>query len=339
MIPREMQAVRIDPHPHLVILGAGASYAATPEGELLGRRLPLMNQLPEAIELRRLLDSAELKLATSDFETYFDSLAQSGRLDLCRQIEDRLFAYFDSIQIANHATLYDRLVLALRRKDAIATFNWDPLLPYAYRRHGFMRILPALLFLHGNVKLGVCHEHKRLGWRDDRCDTCKGPMEKVRLLFPVGRKDYSSDPMIAEQWNHLDWYLQTSYFVTIVGYSAPATDVDARTRIIEKLRSNDLLDLLQVEIVDPNAKALMKASLNRIAAKTHCDPCFPLSNSWLFRHPRLSCEALFQATMMVKPIPSYSQPDSDNLQSLRDWAAEMNAANPEFAKEGQEWQG
>jgi hypothetical protein len=32
------------------------------------------------------------------------------------------------MEIPDHVTLYDELLLTLRSKDLIATFNWDPLL-------------------------------------------------------------------------------------------------------------------------------------------------------------------------------------------------------------------
>ena len=35
--------------PHLVILGAGASYAAFPNGDKNGRKLPLMNNIVEEV--------------------------------------------------------------------------------------------------------------------------------------------------------------------------------------------------------------------------------------------------------------------------------------------------
>ena len=339
MVPEEFKRVPLRPHPHVVILGAGASYAATPEGEMNGLKLPLMKQLPEALELRDLLEPKEFAEAVEDFEKFFDSLVMEKRTELCTRIEDRVISYFDSVHISDKVTMYDRIVLALRRKDVIATFNWDPLLPYAYRRNGHLKMLPAILFLHGNTRLGYCQKDKRLGWNDDRCDVCSNALDPVKLLYPVTKKDYSSDPMIAEQWNHLDWFLTNAYFVTIVGYSAPKTDTDARTRIADKLLSNALKGLLQIEIVDPNADRLIETNFKELIKGTHYGSCFPPENSWLFRHPRMTCEALFQATMMMKPIQPYGQPSTENLSELQEWAIEFNSINEKFKEEGQPWQG
>jgi hypothetical protein len=339
MIPDYLRNLSLRPHPHVVILGAGASYAATPQAELHGRQLPLMAHLPETLELRSVLDSKEYSAAKADFEGYYDSLIRDGRAELSSIIEDRLVLYFNSIQISNKVTLYDRLVLALRRKDVIATFNWDPLLPYAYRRSGHLKALPALLFLHGNIRLGVCRKDHQLGWNDDRCNKCSEELEPAKLLYPVSTKDYTSDIYLSEQWSHLDWFLSNAYFVTIVGYSAPKTDVDARSRMADKLFSNTLRGLLQVEIVDPKADELIKENLGSVVKGTHYGGCFPMTSSWLFVHPRLSCEALFEATMMMKPIVSYSQPDTEDLSELQGWAAEFHAGRAEFAQEGPPWLG
>ena len=45
-----------------------------------------------------------------------------------REIETRVDEYFADLELPGHPTIYDRLVLSLREKDLIATFNWDPFL-------------------------------------------------------------------------------------------------------------------------------------------------------------------------------------------------------------------
>jgi len=340
MIPEKLKKVPLRPHPHVVILGAGASRAATPDGEKWQRIMPLMKELPHALDLRSILDKEQFIEATRDFEAFFDSLGASGEVDLQREIEERVISFFNSVAIADHATLYDRLVLSMRKKDAIAAFNWDPLLAYAYRRNGFLKTLPSLLFLHGNVLLGACYDCNRLGWNDDKCLKCKKPMKSVRLLYPVMKKDYSADPVINEQWRHLEWFLESSYFVTIFGYSAPKTDVDARSRIINKLSSNRLKNLSQLEIIDTHAEELTADNLADVVTEiTHYHHHDSFEHSWLSRHPRLTCEALFQATMMNAPIKSYQQPNTVNLTELQGWAQEFHDAFPDFLREGQEWQG
>ena len=70
-----------------------------------------------------------LGMAGKDFESLYSGLATSGaNEDLLREIEETVFDYFRGLRLPDHPTLYDHLVLSLRRKDGIAAFNWDPLL-------------------------------------------------------------------------------------------------------------------------------------------------------------------------------------------------------------------
>ena len=46
-------------------------------------------------------------------------------------------------------------------------------------------------------------------------------------MFPVKKKDYTTDAYLRSEWNPLRAHLEFAYFVTIFGYSAPQTDVNA----------------------------------------------------------------------------------------------------------------
>ena len=48
------------------------------------------------------------------------------------KLEHRIEEHFSSYQITAHPTVYDFLILALTKKDLIATFNWDPLMRLLY---------------------------------------------------------------------------------------------------------------------------------------------------------------------------------------------------------------
>ena len=54
--------------PHVVILGAGASLAAVPNGDVSGRQLPLMKNLIEIVGLEALLVTHGIKDGYDDFE-------------------------------------------------------------------------------------------------------------------------------------------------------------------------------------------------------------------------------------------------------------------------------
>src|SRR6516225_8059366 len=72
---------RDDADPHIVIVGAGGSRAACPEGDRSGRHLPMMADLIDTVGLRPLLEKAGVRSSVEDFEPLYDDLATSGRHD------------------------------------------------------------------------------------------------------------------------------------------------------------------------------------------------------------------------------------------------------------------
>ena len=113
--------------PHVVILGAGASRAALPQGDGRGRPLPLLTDLVDVLSLRPLLTRHGLSAEAQDFEPLYSSLVEGGQYtDLLAELDGRVRDYFSSLELPASPTLYDHLVLSLRPKDVIATFNWDP---------------------------------------------------------------------------------------------------------------------------------------------------------------------------------------------------------------------
>lgn len=333
----ELKNTPLQERPHLVVLGAGAGYAATPHSEKYARRLPLMKDLSDALELQNLLNRDMHRKSKLDFETFFEELSQQDYPDLVSEIEARMFQFFDSFKIADCVTMYDQLVLSLRAKDTIVSFNWDPLLPYAYRRNGFMKTLPSLWFLHGNVKSGLCVDDSIIGWIDDKCKKCGKPFRPVPLLYPISNKDYDSEPVIAESWQHFETQLSSAYFLTIFGYSAPDTDEVARTRFISKLKSNTMIRCMQMEIIDPDAERLLNTRYAGIYRNLHVSCLNEFSSSWLLKHPRFTCEALYQATMMLSPIKPYPMIETLNLQELQSWYTYFSSNLPKFTDEIPSW--
>jgi hypothetical protein len=325
--------------PHVVILGAGASLAASPNGDKNNKKLPLMNELSEILNLNDILDNNEIIKAKENFELFYDTLVVDNLSDKYIEIENRLYNYFDTLELSNELTLYDKMLFSLRKKDLIATFNWDPLIGYAYRRNGYLKTLPHLVFLHGNVLQGVCMNDKILGWKDGVCNNCRKPLERTKLLYPVTNKDYDIDEIINEQWKLLDFYISSSYFITIFGYSAPYTDHNARERIIKRIEENKNQRFLQIEIIDPNAKYLSENSFKDILVDTHYSLLDEFNQSWLTMHPRFSCEALFHATMQQNPITPIKFPNNEELTDYRNWMENLNEEFPEFLNEGYENQG
>ena len=100
MIDEYTKKIKLHKRPHVVILGAGASRAATPEGEKHGLTLPLMSELPEAIELNSILDKKDYLASKNDFESVVDSDMPSGRSILSLIFSSQLFPVYFSASFA-----------------------------------------------------------------------------------------------------------------------------------------------------------------------------------------------------------------------------------------------
>ncbi|MBI1898622.1 MAG: hypothetical protein HYS04_19125 [Acidobacteria bacterium] len=238
---------RDDADPHIVIVGAGGSRAACPTGDKNGRHLPVMADLVDTVGLRPLIENAGVQSHTDDFEALYNDLATSGKHDnLMADIESIIRDYFQQLRIPDTATVYDYLLLSLRPKDLVATFNWDPLLAQSFRRHEGLISMRKPAFLHGNVAVGFCAEHRTCGWYDDNCRVCSQPFSPSPLLFPVKDKDYTGQPFIRSEWARLRRDLEAAYFVTIFGYSGPITDVAARNALLEVWSRNGAREIAEI---------------------------------------------------------------------------------------------
>jgi hypothetical protein len=196
----EIQQIKVG-KPHVVILGAGASYAAFPDGNKNGRKLPLMNNLIETLGLQSLIQSTGLTFDSNNFEDIYSSIHKKPELISIRdELEIAIYNYFREMELPDKPTIYDHLVLSLRNKDFIATFNWDPFLVQAIRRNGSRFNLPRPLFLHGNVEVGYCVEGHMMGNNGGNCHHCGQTLTATKLLYPIEEKNYHLDQFISRQW-------------------------------------------------------------------------------------------------------------------------------------------
>ncbi|HFH8464052.1 TPA: hypothetical protein ACGNK4_002052 [Streptococcus agalactiae] len=183
---------------HTVILGAGATIAAIPDGDKNGKSSSVMNGLLKKLNLEEILAGVELQTKSENLEDIYSELFEREECsEIVRKLEERLYDYFASLELPDEPTIYDFLILSLTNKDCIATFNWDPLLIQAYIRCSKITLnLPKILCLHGNVAVGFCEEHIEFGGVDCYCPTCYKKLNPTKLLYPVKNKDYSSDGYI-----------------------------------------------------------------------------------------------------------------------------------------------
>ena len=207
---------------HIVILGAGASIAAFPEGDINGKKLPMMDNLVEMLGLEPVLERGEVKNIRRNFEDIYSELYdKDSSSQILKEIEDIVYTYFDGLQLPDHPTIYDYLILSLRPKDFIATFNWDPFLFDAWNRLKDKVPVPEVIHLHGNVRLAYCPDHPTYGEHGMYCPECDRELVPTRLLYPITKKNYIDDSFIKTEWEVFKKALKQAKTLTIFGYGAP----------------------------------------------------------------------------------------------------------------------
>lgn len=306
--------------PHVVLLGAGASRAAFPDGEASARRLPLMADFVEVVPVGPVLESWGVEWRGHGFEELYSSLATNpDQVALIKRLEAAVYAYFDALALPAEATIYDALILSLRGKDVIATFNWDPFLIQALRRNCELGAsLPRVLFLHGNVLAGYCVEHRIAGVKGNTCSTCGNTLVPSRLLYPISNKNYQDAPLKAI-WEEFQGHVKATLFVTIFGYSAPSTDAEALDLMTQAWGGWKSREFEQIEFIDKRAESELLQSWSAFVWLGHHDVHRLFRESWIARHPRRTVEAFKNQNLEAAFIPDNPLPETTDLVALQTW--------------------
>jgi hypothetical protein len=306
--------------PHVVVLGAGASLAAFPQGDRNGRKLPVIKNFVDVVRLEPLLSGNNIKPPYDDFEgIYSDIAADQAKAGLRQEIETKVYDYFSQLELPDEPTLYDHLILSLRPKDVIATFNWDPFLWQAAARNHHFAKLPTLLFLHGNVATGYCPNCKIVFRRGQRCTGCRTTVVASPLLYPVKQKNYQSDPAIAAHWRTLGRALKSAWAVTFFGYGAPRTDVEAVDLLKAGWGDAEQRNLEQTEIIDIRPEEDLTATWDPFIHTHHYSIRRSFYESYIAKHPRRSCEALWSCLMECQFLDGTDIPQNVSFDDLHAW--------------------
>lgn len=293
---------------HTVILGAGATVATVPNGDKNGNKSSVMNGLIKKLHLDDILHGISLKTNSDNLEDIYSELhSRSDCQEAVAQLEQVLYDYFAALELPEYPTIYDYLVLSLTDKDAIATFNWDPLLLQAYVRcHKFTDNLPHILCLHGNVGVGYCAEHREFGTIDAICPICRKPLPPTNLLYPVNHKNYTSDEYIKGCWDATEFIIENSYMLTIFGYSAPSSDIEAVKLLKKAWGDLDKRQLEEVSIIDIISEDEVLKKWEQFIYSHHYRHSNDFFHSYLGMFPRRSCETVF-ATVQLNVTPDSSK--------------------------------
>lgn len=306
--------------PHVVLLGAGASRAAFPNGDRYDKKLPLMNDFVETLELTSILNSNGID-PSQNFESIYSNIKDNM---IRNTLENQINKYFSALTLPATPTDYDRLLLSLRKKDAVFTFNWDPFLFDAWVRNQHIAKLPEIFFLHGNVRIGSCIKHQQWGRKLNLCPTCNNRFTEVPLLYPIEKKDYSQNEYIKEAWKNAKYFIRNAFTITIFGYGAPSSDIDA----VELLRSawfdGNHRILEHIELIDIADSDTLHERWHSFTPTNHYAIRNNFSESRLFRWPRRSCESLFYPMTEGIACEEFPLPTTDNFDELHRYTAEIS---------------
>ncbi len=327
---------------HVVILGAGASIASNfRDSELTGKKLPSMDNFIELVGLTDIVEMLPENLQAKNFEELYSNLYKDNpKSDEIHEIESRVYNYFIDMKLPNVATIYDYLVLSLRPRDLIATFNWDPFLYQAFCRNKEIADMPRLSFLHGNVAIGYSERDKRSGPAGMYAKATGNYMEPTRLLYPVDQKNYTSDEFINMEWERVKYWLasDSTKRVTIFGYGAPKTDVEAIKLMNDAYGTADKRNMEQFEIIDIKTEDQVVETWKGFIHSHHYDYSDNYFKSSLAFNPRRTFESYHQHNLPMtideafsesNPVPS----DIKTLEELWEWHKNLIEAENEWKKE------
>jgi hypothetical protein len=285
---------------HVAILRAGASLAAFQNGDRNGQKLPIIKNFVDVVGLTDLLSANGINPPYDDFEgIYSDIAVNKNKSQLQNEIEKRVYNYFAALTLPDSPILYDHLVLSLRQKDVIAMFNWDPFLWNAAARNRHFSEPPSLLFLHGNVAIGHCAVCKFVFPRVQNCPHCNRPLVASPLLYAVKQKNYQSEPTIAGHWRTLASALKSAWTVTFFGYGAPKTDVET-IDLLKNAWAKSEERIVEETVIDIRPEDDLIVTWNPFIHSHHYGIHKSFYDSNIVKHPRRSCEALWERVMKAR---------------------------------------
>jgi len=231
-----------------------------------------MDNFIEVLGLADMLRAAGLDTSHTNFETGYSILYnRDPAARSLKEIEDTIRDYFQSLTIPATPTIYDYLILSLRPKDLIATFNWDPFLYQAFSRNRRFCDGPRVSFLHGNVAIGFAINDEKAGPAGWFSKATGAEFVPTKLLYPVTNKNYNADAFIRREGERLQRGLKTAKRMTIFGYGAPDTDVEAVELMRNAWGDPNERNLEQIEIIDVQTEDVVRQRWTKFIHTHHYD--------------------------------------------------------------------
>ena len=109
--------------PHVVIIGAGASVAAIPNGDKNGLKTSVMDGFLKKLGIEETIKNLNLGTKSENLEDIYSELFEKDEYtDIRNKLDEEIRKYFSKFEIPDEPIIYDFLILSLREKDLIASF-------------------------------------------------------------------------------------------------------------------------------------------------------------------------------------------------------------------------
>ena len=103
--------------------------------------------------------------------------------------------------------------------------------------------------------------------------------------------------------------------------------------MLDVWKQNKSLELAEVDVVNNAARDVIEASWEEFFFSHHYTIFDDLADSYLYQHPRRSCDAFASATLMCEPWHDNPFPKFDRLEDLQSWIAPLIEEEEAYERE------
>lgn len=152
--------------------------------------------------------------------------------------------------------------------------------------------------------------------------------EGIRRVYAgprhVAQKDYNTDEFVSHEWARLRRWLKHARRITIFGYGAPETDVEAVDLMSSAWGDPQQRNLEQVEIIDVQPQDIVSHRWRRFIHTHHYDYCTSYFQSSLALFPRRTGERFMHQFLPATPEEGFQEPNTvpenfENLDKMWEW--------------------
>jgi hypothetical protein len=162
----------------------------------------------------------------------------------------------------------------------------------------------------------------------------------IDLLYPVHKKNYNANDYLINEWKTVKAWLKSkdTRLVTVFGYSAPETDVEAIKLLKDSYGTPDSRNMEQFEIIDVRDESVVLPRWDGFIHSHHYHYEENYFKSSLARNPRRTSESYFQHIICLDEHEAFSEsnPIPDDITALNDlwkWHEPLIKAEAKWRKD------